>query len=331
MKRAISLLLALIMTTSMLVGCTNKKTSGEGTSLTIGIPQSSTITSYTNNNAFTDYLKELSGIDIEFYYFSSSGSEYTQQLALMCSANQKLPDVILGLDLGHYVMNQYGEDGFFIDLTELIDKYAENYKKALGELKKESPEMAEYASEKVKNTKDGAIYETGKRMTGGLMGFVVIKVDVSNCLNTGTIDVRNYTVPNDPKSEHVQPYAGGLFGYVYPNSKTTITDCMSTGKILVSDAVTSAAGSILGYSSGTTKISNTYATKESCKNTTRGNIEGDVIVYEEAQLKGYGGYQWTGLDFNKYWVVVLDDTSVLKSFAKSVLTVLWFSGSCQYA
>ena len=158
MKRAISLLLALIMTTSMLVGCTNKKTSGEGTSLTIGIPQSSTITSYTNNNAFTDYLKELSGIDIEFYYFSSSGSEYTQQLALMCSANQKLPDVILGLDLGHYVMNQYGEDGFFIDLTELIDKYAENYKKALGELKKESPEMAEYASEKVKNTKDGAIY-----------------------------------------------------------------------------------------------------------------------------------------------------------------------------
>ena len=169
---------------------------------------------------------------------------------------------------------------------------------------------------------DGTVTNTSNsvdtRMTGGLIGFVVTKTELSNCLNTGTVDVRSYKVPNDAKSEHVQPYAGGLFGFLYSGWDVKITDCMNTGNILMSDAVTSAAGSILGYSSGTTTVSNTYVTKESSKFTTRGNIVGDVIAFDKALITGYGGYQWTGLDFNKYWAVVLDDTSVLKSFAKSV-------------
>lgn len=157
MKRVISLLLAFMMLASMLVGCGGKEVSMEGQELTIGIPQNSSVNSYVENG-FTQYLEEKSGVKIKFYYFSNTGSEYTQQLALMCSANQELPELILGLDLGHYVMNQYGEDGYFIDLTDLIDKHAVNYKKALEQLKKEQPEVAEYASEKVKNTNNGAIY-----------------------------------------------------------------------------------------------------------------------------------------------------------------------------
>lgn len=169
---------------------------------------------------------------------------------------------------------------------------------------------------------DGTVINTGNsvdyRNTGGLIGYVVIKADLSNCLNTGTIDIRSYKVPNDEKSEHVQPFAGGFIGSINPISKTTITDCMNTGSILMSDAVTSAAGSILGYSSGKTIISNTYAIKESSKFITRGNVDGEVIVYEKAQITGYGAYQWTTLNFNKYWAVVMNDTSVLKSFASKV-------------
>ena len=167
---------------------------------------------------------------------------------------------------------------------------------------------------------DGKVINKSKdsRMSGGFAGWVVAKFDLSNCLNTGTIDVRNYNVPNDPTSEHIQPYAGGFFGYIHTGYDVTLKDSMNTGVILMNKAVTSAAGSILGYSSGTTTISNTYVTKESSKFTTRGNVKGEVIVYDEAQITGYGGYQWTGLDFDKYWAVVLDDTSVLKSFAKKV-------------
>lgn len=160
MKRVAALLLALIMSLGILVGCggSNDDASEGDNVLTIGIPQSSVITSYTKDNGFTDYLKEKTGIEFKFRYFSNAPGEYRQQLALMCSANQKLPDILLGFNLDHYVMNQYGEDGYFLDLTDLIEKYAVNYKQALEKLKEDDPETAEYASEKVKDVNTGAIY-----------------------------------------------------------------------------------------------------------------------------------------------------------------------------
>lgn len=166
MKRVFAWLLVLVMSLGILTGCQSgtgdQDESGSSNTkqktLTIGIPQSSTIRSYTKDNAFTEYLEEKTGVKIKFYYFSGSAGEYRQQLALMCSAGQKLPDLIIGLDLGHYTMNQYGEDGYFIDLTDLIEQYGVNYKAQLEKLRAEDPECAEYASEKVKDTKNGAIY-----------------------------------------------------------------------------------------------------------------------------------------------------------------------------
>lgn len=158
MKRVISLLLAFVMSIGMLVGCGSKDEMPEGeATLTVGIPQNSVVESYTNNG-FTKYLEEKSGVKIDFVFFSGAASEYSQQLALMCSAQQKLPDVILGFDLGHYVMNQYGEDGYFLDLTEYIDKYGKNYKKAIETLREEDAEIAEYVEKKSINTNDDAIY-----------------------------------------------------------------------------------------------------------------------------------------------------------------------------
>lgn len=158
MKRVISLLLALVMSVGMLVGCGGKDEFPDGdVVLKVGIPQSSTVSNY-DNNGFTKYLKEASGVGIKFVFFSSNSGEYQKQLALMCSAQQELPDVMLGFNLGHYVVNQYGEDGYFLDLTEYIDKYGENYKVAIEKLNEEEPEVAKYIEEKSVNTNDDGIY-----------------------------------------------------------------------------------------------------------------------------------------------------------------------------
>jgi putative aldouronate transport system substrate-binding protein len=158
-KRMLGLLLVLVMSLGLLAGCGGKKTNvealPEGTvTLTVGIPQKATVTDY-DENAFTSYLEEKANVEIEFVYFSSSESEYKQQLTLMCGANETLPDVLVGFSFSHYIVNQYGEDGYFIDLTDYIEEYAPNYKKMLKELDEETQE---YITEKGKNTNDGAYY-----------------------------------------------------------------------------------------------------------------------------------------------------------------------------
>ena len=167
---------------------------------------------------------------------------------------------------------------------------------------------------------DGTVINKGTdtRRTGGFIGHVVDKITIEHCLNTGTVDVRAYTAPNSAKdggSKHVQPYAGGIFGWISPGYEATIKDCLCAGKILMSDTVTSAAGSVLGYATGTTTISDTYATKESSAYVVRGTIKGEPTVYAAAQITGYDGYRWTTLDFGGYWAVSSSGTPVLKSFA----------------
>ena len=130
MKRLISGLLVMVMLCGLLAGCGGKKddVSTEGAKLTVGIPQKSTITDY-DNNAFTQYLEEKTGINIKFSYFSSTASEYKQQVALMASSGDELPDVLMGFkDFGTRLISDYGEDGYFLDLTDLIDEYADVYK-----------------------------------------------------------------------------------------------------------------------------------------------------------------------------------------------------------
>ena len=155
-KRIISLALVFVMLCGILAGC-GTKTGGSsaGNKLTVGINQNANVEDF-DNNAFTKYLEETVGVDLEFVYFSSSESEAIQQLALTVSANKELPDVILGFHkMGHYVVNQYGEDGYFMDLTDLIDKYGKNYKAAL---EKASKEDREYLEKKAVNTNTDGIY-----------------------------------------------------------------------------------------------------------------------------------------------------------------------------
>lgn len=152
--------------------------------------------------------------------------------------------------------------------------------------------------------------DTTIRRAGGLLGFAVSDADLTNCLNTGTID--------GTEIEHWRPYIGGLVAHIYKTTTVNITESMGAGPVLQGKNATSSYGSVIGYAEKKATLSHVYATTESCKNAANGSLSGQVIVYDEDRITGYGGYQWTTLDFDKYWAVVLDDTSVLKSFATSV-------------
>lgn len=156
-KRVISLLLVIVMSLGIFTGCKGKeKETGAGDNvLTVGVPQDTTIPDY-DTNALSLYLEEVTGIDIRWVYFANGAANYKQQLALMCTGKEELPDVLLGfVGLGHYVVNQYGEDGYFIDLRNLIDEYAVNYKKMMAE---QPEKIQKYIEEKGTNTNDGSFY-----------------------------------------------------------------------------------------------------------------------------------------------------------------------------
>ena len=152
-KKIVALLLCMAMMLSTFTGCKNNaegSKKGDG-KITVGVPQDVTIPDY-DTNGLSVYLEKLTGLDIEWIFFSSTASNYAQQLSLMCTSGEKLPDVLLGMSLGHYTVNQYGEDGFFLDLSKLIETDAPNYKKALSKLTKEEQK---YIKEKGTNTTDG--------------------------------------------------------------------------------------------------------------------------------------------------------------------------------
>lgn len=149
------MVLVFVMLCSLFAGCGKKGGSKSGNTLTVGINQNANVEDF-DNNAFTKYLEETVGVDLEFVYYSSSEKEAIQQLALTVSANRELPDVLLGFHkMSHYVVNQYGEDGYFLDLTDLIEKYGKNYKAAL---EKASKEDREYLEAKAINTNTKGIY-----------------------------------------------------------------------------------------------------------------------------------------------------------------------------
>ena len=133
-KRLVALLLGVSMICSTFVGCGNKDTDankgGSGV-LTVGIPQVLTVSDF-DDNVLTKYFEEKIGAEIEFVYFNDTASGMEQQLSLMCASEEKLPDVLWGFQaVSSDTMNIYGEDGYLIDLTELIDKYGTNYKAML--------------------------------------------------------------------------------------------------------------------------------------------------------------------------------------------------------
>ena len=138
-KKVLAIILALCCVLPLvLTGCGggggDATPAGERVTLTIGVPQNANVTSY-DDNAFTKYLEEAANVDLEFVFFPSGGEDYVRQLTLMAAANETMPDVLWHFDgLSNNSRNEFGESGYLMDLTDLIDKYAPDYKAALEKL-----------------------------------------------------------------------------------------------------------------------------------------------------------------------------------------------------
>lgn len=159
-KRIISAFLIAGMILGVMTGCgkgdgSKSKNSNGKTTLTVGIPQNANVTDY-DDNALTRYIEDSLDIDIEFVYFSSSSSEYTQQLTLMVSGGEELPDVLLGFwGMNSYTANAFGEDGYFVELSDLVEKYGTNYKAMYDTLSESDQQLLDT---KTKSTVDGGWY-----------------------------------------------------------------------------------------------------------------------------------------------------------------------------
>lgn len=100
---------------------------GEDNHLTIGLVTSAMTTDY-NDNAFTKWLEEQTGVDVDFMQFSGTSSDAATQLSLMMAAGETLPDILLRFTgISKAQGAQFGEDGYFLDLSGYFQDPELNY------------------------------------------------------------------------------------------------------------------------------------------------------------------------------------------------------------
>lgn len=103
----------------------------EPVTITIGLMPNATVTDYEDNH-FTKYLEEKTGINIEFYFFPSNSTEAQQKLELMVSSRQKLPDIIVGIPVSDAAKYSYGSQGVILDLEPYFEKYGHFFYESAG-------------------------------------------------------------------------------------------------------------------------------------------------------------------------------------------------------
>lgn len=169
-KRLLAIFICIAVATASLAGCVQKKGTNnksanveddgiytkvgtypilkEGNSMTFTLfaPLKGGVTTFdSSKNVFTKYFEDMTGL--KFKFREAPNADAKKKLNVMMTGGD-YPDAILNSGLSSSELLLYGEQGIFIPLNDLIDKYAPNIKKALDE----NPEI------KKNFTIDGKIY-----------------------------------------------------------------------------------------------------------------------------------------------------------------------------
>lgn len=206
MKKWIALLLCLATLVTLLTGCGKKEetvsdqpgasTSGDaaadGVTITIGLPRSALVTDY-DNNAFTNWLEEQTGYNIQFQYFQASTSDAKTQLSTMMVSGEKLPDILYNFQLSDDLIKEYGDDGYFLDLR---DYYAdrEGASKVFWERLQEIPEEEQVTNvRRMTDVENGAMYSLPCIQTSD-----IDTMDYQMWINQTWLDELNLQAPTNP-------------------------------------------------------------------------------------------------------------------------------------
>lgn len=163
-KNLFALLMAILLVFTA-SGCANKKKTvsnveisevnefpivKEKVELEIFVPKPSMIADLSTNE-FTKWYEEKTGVHIKW---DIAQGDKTQALNLRVASGD-LPDIIMGCSLDVITVNSYGQQGLFIDHTDLIENHSYYYKKML----EEEPEI------KQRCTMDGKMYGLANAVT----------------------------------------------------------------------------------------------------------------------------------------------------------------------
>jgi len=115
-----ALLLSAAMVLSLAAcGKSGGEKTDEQVKLVIGLPASANVASFEEDNAFTSWIEEKTGYDIEVMSFNS---DYPTQLSTMVAGGEKLPDILFGFSkLNKQMQTYYGSEGYFVNLRPYLE------------------------------------------------------------------------------------------------------------------------------------------------------------------------------------------------------------------
>ena len=115
------------------------KPGDEPITVTIALVSNANVTDY-KNNAYTKWLEEQTGLNIEFQLFMSS-KDVATQVALQIASGEKLPDILWRVvEITKQQGEAYGQDGYFYPLTDLIEHYGYYLKQSFDKVYNGDPE-----------------------------------------------------------------------------------------------------------------------------------------------------------------------------------------------
>ena len=131
---------------------------GEDNVITIGMGTNANVTDY-ENNEYTKWIEEQTGVDIQFVFISGGSSDAATQVNLMMAGGEELPDLLFTSGISKETVQKYGRDGYLLNLAGYMATDAYRYNR---DLKMYYPDNYDWAEEQLRaNTMDpmtGAVY-----------------------------------------------------------------------------------------------------------------------------------------------------------------------------
>ena len=127
MKKVLGLALVLMLVLAVAAGCTPANQQlGDYTEdgrpiITIGVPKHPAVTTFGDDNTFTAWVEELSGCEIVVVEFAYDAVDYSAQIATRIASGQELPDILMNFNFSDKQRNDYGQQGYFMDLKPYYD------------------------------------------------------------------------------------------------------------------------------------------------------------------------------------------------------------------